>query len=244
MTTRVHFSSSLLVFLRSPRPRSSLEGSLRSSHEATRLSQAVSTSPFLPPLRLSARVNEPDRHPPLALPRSAPYHRSAALLNTSETHKQALNALASEGGERSSETLRALLPYLSLSTLLLLRQTHPDALGPVISERLYDLLDAQRDWVVSPECPTELRDSYLVRVFGEGWDKLVKEGMTAIAADKKAEIIKGLVLDSSKLTASTPQPQPCPDLATFQQKLKQTTGGLLEKRELSLPRDYTARSRD
>ena len=124
----------------------------------------------------------------------------------------------------------------------MVRQTHPDALGPVISERLYDLLDAQRDWVVSPECPTELRDSYLVRLFGEGWD-LVKDGMTAIAADKKAEITKGLVLDSSKFAATTPQPRSCPDLATFQRKFKQATGDLLEKRELSLPRDYAARSR-
>ena len=68
--------------------------------------------------------------------------------------------------------------------------------------------------------------------------------MTAIAADKKAEIKKGLVLDSSKFTGYTPQAQPCPDLATFQQKLKQATGDLLEKRELSLPRDYAARSRN
>ncbi|KWU45198.1 hypothetical protein RHOSPDRAFT_33141 [Rhodotorula sp. JG-1b] len=156
------------------------------------------------------------------------YVKLAALLNTSETHKQALNALAFEGAERSSETLRALLPYLSLSTLLSLRQTHADALGPVIYERLYDLIDAQRDWVVSPGCPTELRDSYLVCSFGKEWD-LVKDGMTAIAADKKAEIKKGLVLDSSKFTAYTPQAQPCPDLATFQQKLKQATGDLLEK---------------
>ncbi|GAA5974082.1 hypothetical protein JCM8115_001735 [Rhodotorula mucilaginosa] len=157
------------------------------------------------------------------------YLKLVALLNAPETHKQALDALASEGAERSSETLRALLPYLSLSTLLLLRQTHADALGPVISERLYDLLDTQRDWVVSPECPPELRDSYLVRVFGAGWD-LVKDGMTQVAADKNSEIMRGLVLDSSKFTRTAPQPpQPCSDLATFQHKLKQATGGLLEK---------------
>lgn len=177
----------------------------------------------------------------LALPRSSPYHSSVALLNAPDTHQQALDALASEGTERSSETLRALLPYLSLSTLLSLRRTHADALAPVISERLYDLVDAQRDWVVSPERPPELRDSYLVRLFGQEWD-LVKEGMTAIATDKKAEVMKGLVLDSSKFTATALQPQPCPDLATFQQKLKQATGGLLEKREPSLPRNYVARS--
>lgn len=181
--------------------------------------------------------------PLLALPRSALEHGSVALLNAPTTQQQALDALASEGTERSSsETLRALLPYLSVSMLLTLRETHADALGSVISERLYDLLDTQRDWVVSPECPPELRDWYLVPMFGKEWD-LVKDGMTAIAADKKAEIMKGLVLDSSKFTAPTPLPQPCPDLATFQHTLKQTTGGLLEKREPCLLRDYAARSR-
>jgi hypothetical protein len=206
-------------------------GVLLSSHEAAELPQSVSAGPF--PCARARSASEPDRHPPRS-PSLRLYHRSVALLNAPDTHQQALNALASEGAERSSETLRALLPYLSLSTLLSLRQTHADALGSAISERLYDLLDAQRDWVVSPGCPTELRDSYLVRLFGKEWD-LVKGGMTQVAADKKAEIMKGLVLDSSKFTASAPQPQPCSDLATFKQKLKQATGGLLEKRKSPVP---------
>ncbi|GAA5982692.1 hypothetical protein JCM10908_006748 [Rhodotorula pacifica] len=165
----------------------------------------------------------------------------------------ALTALASEGPDRSSETLRALLPYLSLPTLLSLRGSlATTALGPLITQSLYDLLDTQRDWVGSPECPAELRDSYLVRVFGEEWHDLIKPGMTAIAADKEAEVQKGLVLDSSKYTNGTQvQPcaevqkglvldsskftigthsQPCPDLDAFKEKLTQATGGLLEKR--------------
>ncbi|GAA5982662.1 hypothetical protein JCM10908_006737 [Rhodotorula pacifica] len=157
----------------------------------------------------------------------------AALLNAPDTRQQALTTLASEGPDRSSGTLRALLPYLSRPTLLSLRESHATtALGPLVTESLYDLLDTQRDWVVSPECPAELRDSYLVRVFGEEWNDLVKPGMTAIAADKGSKVKKGLVLDSSKFTNGT-HAQPCANLDAFKRTLKEATGGLLEKLDWS-----------
>ncbi|GAA5882187.1 hypothetical protein JCM3774_005458 [Rhodotorula dairenensis] len=164
------------------------------------------------------------------------YLKLVALLNATETRQQALDTLVAEGGpDRSSETLRALLPYLSLPTLLSLRE--PDsrysrALGPLITETLYDLLDAQWDWVVSPGCPISFRDSYyLVRVFGPEWDRLIVNGMDSAAESQRDVIAEGMVLDLAEddyeKVPDASEEGACVSLKAFRDDLARSTGGLL-----------------
>ncbi|GAA5982668.1 hypothetical protein JCM10908_006739 [Rhodotorula pacifica] len=158
------------------------------------------------------------------------YLKLAVLLNAPDTRQQALTTLASEGPDRSSETLRALLPYLSLPTLLSLRDSHATTtLGPLITQSLYDLLDSQRDWVVSPECPAELRDLYLVRMFGQEWD-LVEKGMEAVAETQMDEVKEGMILEPPEDENGDEADDgegPCLSKKDFEEELNRSTGGLL-----------------
>lgn len=119
--------------------------------------------------------------------------------------------------------MRALLPYLSLPTLLSLRTSRAD-LGQAITETLYDLIDAQRDWVVSPECPAELRDAYLVRVFGKEWDE-IQDRMDEVASDKLGQVSETTILPG---TGKEQEEGICATLSGFETDLREVTGGLLK----------------
>lgn len=151
------------------------------------------------------------------------------LLEASETRSEIIKTLALAGDEEANKIIESLLPYLTLPTLLLLRKDRP-SLGQVITDKLYNVVDAQRDWVVSADCPIDRRDSYLVRVFDETWDGLVKPGMTEIAGARQADVRAGMILDHRSPYRQNAL-QSRKDLASFRQALQQASGGLLDKRE-------------
>ncbi|POY74995.1 hypothetical protein BMF94_1971 [Rhodotorula taiwanensis] len=154
-------------------------------------------------------------------------YKLVTLLEASETRSEIIKTLALAGDEEANKIIESLLPYLTLPTLLLLRKDRP-SLGQVITDKLYNVVDAQRDWVVSADCPIDRRDSYLVRVFDETWDGLVKPGMTEIAGARQADVRAGMILDHRSPYRQNAL-QSCKDLASFRQALQQASGGLLDK---------------
>ncbi|GAA5833721.1 hypothetical protein JCM11251_003213 [Rhodosporidiobolus azoricus] len=180
---------------------------------------------MLPPhLELASRLN-------------APSSRSACL-------SQFISRMSDDSTDLLVDVLCPVLPYLTLETLLSIRLLGQaggqggENLAPLatdIEDKLYDLIDLQRDWVVSSECPVELRDFYLVRVFGEEKGKEafsgVKQGMAEVAERMTAEVGKGMVLKAEK--ESVEQGKICESLGEFEKGLKELSGGLLEKLDWS-----------
>ncbi|GAA5991704.1 hypothetical protein JCM11641_001950 [Rhodosporidiobolus odoratus] len=136
---------------------------------------------------------------------SAEYIQLANLLDSPSTRSTALAKLTlsfSQSHKPIKDFLRPILPYLTLPTLLSFRDPSVNHDQIDISPQLFsDLLDYQRDWVTSTECPVELRDEYLVRVFakegGKAWAE-VKQGMDAVAKGLKDKVKEGLVLEAKK----------------------------------------------
>ncbi|BGP20505.1 hypothetical protein JCM10213_007662 [Rhodosporidiobolus nylandii] len=161
----------------------------------------------------------------------------ATLLNSPTTRSAALAKLSSDPssvGATASELVRPVLPYLTLPTLLHLRGTSDFEDLNLTGPQLSALIDFQRDFVVSKECPAELRDSYLVRVFpeegGEAW-KEVKDKMDPVAAELTREVKKGMVLEAKQEDMAGGKV--CAGLHEFQEGLKKLSGGLLEKLDWS-----------
>ncbi|GAA6039816.1 hypothetical protein JCM8097_004235 [Rhodosporidiobolus ruineniae] len=157
------------------------------------------------------------------------YLQLATLLNAPSTRAKALTKLTSGKDDKPpSDVLRPLPPFLTLDTLLHLRSLSSD-LDLDLDAQLYALLDGQRDWVVSPECPVELRDAYLVRAFGEGgkaWEG-VREGMFLVAEGMKGEVGRGMVLEAKE--EDVKKGEVCAGLDKFKEEMKELSSGLLEK---------------
>ncbi|GAA6017534.1 hypothetical protein JCM10207_008260 [Rhodosporidiobolus poonsookiae] len=149
----------------------------------------------------------------------------AQRLNSPQTRDEALSKLNSDPTQPVADLLRPVLPYLTLPTLLSLRGV-PD-LG--LDTQLSSILDFQRDWVTSPECPVELRNEYLVRVFpkdgGEAWGE-VKEGMEQVAEKMKDEVKQGMVLEAKK--EDMEGGKVCANLDEFKAGLDEMSGGLFK----------------
>jgi hypothetical protein len=168
---------------------------------------------------------------------------SSSLLNSPSTRSETLSAL-SEASQLSS--LSPILPFLTLDTLLALRGDPALSLEELVGAKdFYALLDAQRDWVVSPSCPVSARDEYLVRVFpssssGEeekgAWEG-VKEGMEAFANSPEAqkEVERGMVLKAEEGKVKGGSKGVCGSLKEFEEGLEEMSGGLFKNRTFAFP---------
>ncbi|GAA5902452.1 hypothetical protein JCM6882_002757 [Rhodosporidiobolus microsporus] len=178
-----------------------------------------------------------------------PHLELASRLNSPTTRDACLAQLATrmkdDTAKPVADLLRPVLPYLTLDTLLALRlrgrsgqggegvgDSDLAPLADEVDQKLYDLMDYQRDWVTSSECPAELRDGYLVRVCGgkEAWGG-VQNGMDEVAQKMGDEVKKGIVLESKK--EKVEKGKVCGSLDDFKEGLKKLTGGLLEKLDWS-----------
>ena len=129
--------------------------------------------------------------------------------------------------------LKPLLPYLTLPALLLIASRPscsalfpPNADDAVKSRLISELIDFQRDWLVE-DCPVELRDEYLVDAFAvngqPAWSELTQDGRFKMVVPRGTDLVV-------KASATATKGQVCASLHDFQSKLKEMSGGLLEKR--------------
>ncbi|GAA5894706.1 hypothetical protein JCM8208_006049 [Rhodotorula glutinis] len=169
----------------------------------------------------------------------------AAVLNDSTTRDAALAALASkaeqpngQAGEAHAQALVAVVPMLSLPAVL---AVHGQA-GDTEPIDVSSTIDAQRDWVVSSECPPAMRDGYLVRVLGETGGKGSPEqeggewasvwaGMQGVASNMAVQVDKGIILEADG--GRKPVEVTCKTADEFKSALSEATGGVLDKLDWS-----------
>ena len=205
------------------------------------------------PLQLYVRAPSKRRGRPRARPRlfrlltvsSSSSSRSAAVLNNPSTRDAALAALAPKAGQPDeqvdkahTQALVALAPMLTLPSILAVRGQAGDTEPIDVSSTI----DAQRDWVVSTECPPAMRDGFLVRVLGETGGKgseqqeqygggewaSVWASMQGVARDMAAEVDKGIILEADG--GRKPVEVSCKTADDFKQELSKASGGVLDKR--------------
>ncbi|GAA5839771.1 hypothetical protein JCM9279_005164 [Rhodotorula babjevae] len=172
----------------------------------------------------------------------------AAILNDPATRDAALAALAPKADkpdkqvdEAHKQALLAVAPMLSLPALLSVRGQAGDTEPIDVSSTI----DAQRDWVVSSECPPAMRDAFLVRVLGETSGKSSKEekqgcggewetvwaGMQVVASAMAAQVDKGIILEADG--GRKPVQVTCKTADDFKQALSNASGGVLDKLDWS-----------
>ncbi|GAA5927177.1 hypothetical protein JCM3775_002469 [Rhodotorula graminis] len=173
----------------------------------------------------------------------------AAVLNDSSTRDAALAALAPEADQSDDQAhkahkqaLFAVAPMLSLPALLVVRRGQAGDTEPI---DVSSTIDAQRDWVVSNECPPAMRDGYLVRVLGETggegpqqqegagggeWAR-VWAGMQGVASDMASQVDKGIILKADG--GRKPVEVTCKTADEFKSALSKATGGVLDKLDWS-----------
>ncbi|GJN94125.1 hypothetical protein Rhopal_007199-T1 [Rhodotorula paludigena] len=158
--------------------------------------------------------------------------RSAAIkaLFPSEVH----GCLAGSATSAHLDALAALKPYLALPALLHARRTL--ALLPmwrskeIQGETLSDIIDAQRDWVTSNDCPAQMKDDYLVHPLTHDFG-IVTDLRSALTVvwDRLAHG-DGVVLRATN--AEGDNVVLCDEVAHFQSLLNEASGGVLANRSV------------
>jgi len=134
--------------------------------------------------------------------------------------------------ELSHDTLKSLLPYLNLPTQLRLAKddqySHVFGSSPAqVAATLSELIDYQRDFVCSDDCPPDLKDRYLVDVLPrgkvEGLEllKVVPEGMKVVFDGEGQKNLLGEI-------------DLCHTVQDFRDDLLEWSGGLLANRSSRL----------
>lgn len=167
--------------------------------------------------------------------------RSAAIkaLFPSEVH----GCLAGSATSAHLDALAALKPYLALPALLHARRTL--ALLPmwrskeIQGETLSDIIDAQRDWVTSNDCPAQMKDDYLVHplTHDSGIVTDLRSALTVVW-DRLAHG-DGVVLRATN--AEGDNVVVCDEVAHFQSLLDEASGGVLANRAFSFSRPVPLR---